>query len=113
MKLKSKGIKLNVSKCNFFKQKEKYLGQIISKDGYQADPDDASVLENFRKSPKTVGEICLLLGFLRYYRDSVKIFSSILKPLYDLLKVENDLLEIKAPYTKGKQQKYSQLDSRV
>ena len=36
MKLKSKGIKLNVSKCNFFKQKVKYLGQIISKDGYQA-----------------------------------------------------------------------------
>ena len=40
MKLKSKGIKLNVSKCNFFKQKVKYLGQITSKDGYQADPDD-------------------------------------------------------------------------
>ena len=113
MKLKSKGIKLNVSKCNFFKQKEKYLGQMISKDEYQADPDDASVLENFRKSPKTVGEICLLLGFLRYYRGYVKKFSGILKPLYDLLKVENDLLEIKAPNTKGKQQKYWQLDSGV
>ena len=42
-----------------------------------------------------------------------KIFSSILKPLYDLLKVENDLLEIKAPNTKGKQQKYWQLDPGV
>ena len=40
MKLKSKGIKFSVSKCNFFKQKVKYLGQITSKDGYQADPDD-------------------------------------------------------------------------
>ena len=44
MKLRSKAIKLNVSKCNFFKQKVKYLGQIISKDGYQADLDDAAAL---------------------------------------------------------------------
>ena len=47
MKLRSKGIKLNVSECNFFIQKVKYLGRIISKDGYQADPDHAVALENF------------------------------------------------------------------
>ena len=113
MKLKSKGIKLNVSKCNFYKQKVKYLGQIISKDGYQANPDDAVALENFPKPPKTVGELRSLLGFLGYYRGYVKNFSIILKPLYDLLKVENNSLEIKEPNRKRKQQKNSQLDSRA
>ena len=47
IKLKSKRIKLNVSKCYFFKQKVKYSERIISKDKYQADPDDAAALKNF------------------------------------------------------------------
>ena len=74
IKLKSKRIKLNVSKCNFFKQKLKYPEQIISKDGYQANPDDTAALKNFRKPPKTVGELRLLLGFFGYYRGYVKYF---------------------------------------
>ena len=43
----------------------------------------------------------------------MKNFSIILKPLYDLLKVENNSLEIKALNRKRKQQKHLQLDSRV
>ena len=114
IKLKSKGIKLNVSKCNnFFKWKVKYLGQIISKDGYQADPDDAVALENVWKPPKTVRELRSLLGFLKYYQGYVKNFSIILKPLYDLLKVENNSLKIKEPNRKRKLQTHSQLDSGV
>ena len=110
-RLKSKGIKLNISKCNLFKQKVKYLGRIISKDGYQADPNDAVALENFRKPPKTVGELRSLLGFLGYYRGHVKNFSIILKPIYDLLK-EDSSKEIKSPKGKKKQQhKTSQFDS--
>ena len=83
MKLRSKGIKLNVSNCNFFKQKVKYLGRIISKDGHQAYTDDAVALKNFRKPPKTVEELRSRLGFLGYYRGYVKNFSIILKPFYD------------------------------
>ena len=104
---------MNVSKYNFFKQKVKHLGRIISKDGHQADLDDAVALENFRKPRKIVGELHSLLGFLGYYRGYVKTFLIILEPLYDLLKVENNSLEIKAPNRKRKQQKHSQLDSLV
>ena len=43
----------------------------------------------------------------------MKIVSIISKPLYDLLKVENNSLEIKAPDRKSKQQKHSLLDFRV
>ena len=74
VKLKSKRIKLNVSKCNFFKQKVKYPERIISKDGYQANPDDTAALKNFRKPSKTVGELRLLLSFFGYYRGYVKNF---------------------------------------
>ena len=75
---------------------------MILKDGCQADPDDAAALENVQKPLKTVGELRSLLRFLGYYRGYLKNFSIILKPLYDLLKVENNLPEIKA--TKGKKE---------
>ena len=112
-RLKAKGIKLNITKCNLFKQKVKYLGRIISKEGYQADPDDAVAIENFRKPPKTVGELRSLLGFIGYYRGYVKNFSIILKPIYDLLKGDSSK-EITTLKGKKKQQhKLSQLDSRI
>ena len=85
-RLKEKGIKLNAKKRHFFKSEVECLGCLISKDGYRADPQDSKALENFRAPPKTVGELCSLLGFLGYYRCYVKNFSEILKPLYDLLK---------------------------
>ena len=89
------------------------MGGIISKDGYQADSNDVVALENFRKPPKTVGELRSLLGFLGYYRGYVKRFSIILKPIYDLLKGDSSK-EIKPPKGKKKQQhKTSQLDSRI
>ena len=95
MKLKLKGIKLNDSKCNFFQQKIKYIEHTILKDRYQAYPDDAVALENFRKPPKTVGELRSRLGFFGYYRGDVKNFSIILKPLNNILKGESNSQEIK------------------
>ena len=58
---KEKGIKLNAKKCHFFKREVKYLGRLISKDGYRADPQDSIALEKFRAPPKTVCELRLLL----------------------------------------------------
>ena len=95
MKLKLKGIKLNDSKCNFFQQKIKYIEHTVLKDRYQAYPDDAVALENFRKPPKTVGELRSRLGFFGYYRGDVKNFSIILKPLNNILKGESNSQEIK------------------
>ena len=67
-RLMEKGIKLNAKKCHFFKREIKYLGRLISKDGYRADPQDSIALEKFRAPPKTVGKLRSLLGFLEYYR---------------------------------------------
>ena len=37
--LREEGIKLNLLKCDFFKNEIKYLGRLISKDGYRLDPE--------------------------------------------------------------------------
>ena len=87
-RLKSKGVKLRVDKCEFCKPEVRYLGRLVSADGYRADPEDVQALEKFREAPKNVGEVRSLVGFLGYYRSYVKDFAKCLKPVYDLLKTD-------------------------
>ena len=87
-RLKSKGVKLRVEKCEFVKPEVRYLGRLVSAEGYRADPEDVKALEKFRAPPKNVGDVRSLLGFLGYYRNYVKDFARKLKPVYDLLKTD-------------------------
>ena len=85
-RLRSKGVKLRAEKCHFLKREVRYLGRLVSGDGYRMDPADTEALEKFREAPKNVGELRSLLGFVGYYRCYVKDFARKVKPLYDLLK---------------------------
>ena len=89
-KLKEKGVKLRADKCNFFKREVRYLGRLISQNGYRCDPIDTAALEIFRTPPKTIGELRSLLGFFGYYRCYVQDFSKLMCPLYDLLKFDDN-----------------------
>ena len=89
-RLNAKGVKLRAEKCCFGKQEVRYLGRLVSADGYRADPAEIEAIEKFREPPKTVGELRSLLGFMGYYRCYVKDFSRRVKPLYDLLKEEKE-----------------------
>ena len=90
-RLREKGVKLRVDKCVFAKLEVRYLGRLVSGDGYRADPEDVKALQKFREAPKTVGEVRSLLGFLGYYRGYVRDFAKKLKPVYDLLKIEQNV----------------------
>ena len=67
-RLLEKGIKLRPDKCVFRETEVRYLGRLLSGDGYCADPGDTVVLENFHVPPKNIGELRSSLGFLGYYR---------------------------------------------
>ena len=75
---KQKGIKLNVSKCHFFKQKVKYLGQMISKMGIR--PTHMMLLHGILS--KTT-KICLRTSFNFGFP---RILSRLCEKLYDYLK---------------------------
>ena len=86
-RLKSKGIKINPSKCEMFKREVRYLGRIISEDGYRVDSENIkAVTDLLKKQPQTIGEVRKLLGLLNYYRRYVKNYATTAHPLFQLLK---------------------------
>ena len=85
-RLQEHGIKIKPSKCKFFQRQFRYLGRVVSGDGYSLDSADTAAVHNLAKEkPATVGDVRKLLGFLSYYRQYIQDFSRIAKPLHDLM----------------------------
>uniref|UniRef100_A0A3B3IJJ6 Gypsy retrotransposon integrase-like protein 1 n=2 Tax=Oryzias latipes TaxID=8090 RepID=A0A3B3IJJ6_ORYLA len=108
------GVKLKPTKCEIFRDRVKFLGKIVTKDGYCMDPAEvAPVLALKDRKPKTVGDLRKMLGFLSYYRPYIPNFSRIAKPLYSLMTIDRKTSsEIKRAISnqkKGKRNKAEQL----
>ena len=57
-RLKDKGIKLKPKKCELFRKTVRYLGCLVTEQGYMMDPKDKdAVLQLKNRSPKTIGEL--------------------------------------------------------
>ncbi len=85
-RLRSSGLKLKAKKCQLFKNEVCYLGRIVSADGHRLDTKNTEVIQSLRETcPKSVSEVCKLLGFLGYYRRYIKDLARIAKPISDPL----------------------------
>lgn len=89
LKLRSAGIKLKPSKCNFYKQKINILGFVVH-DGFVY-PDTAKIecIKNAKK-PKTYKELKSFLGLCDYNRSFVPKYAHITASLYQLFKKEDE-----------------------
>ena len=89
-RLKKHRVKLKPRKCKLFEREVTFLRRIVSKEGYKLDPSCIKLVLALRDSPpKTVNEVCRLVGFLNYYRRYVRDFSRIANPIYDLVKTRS------------------------
>ena len=104
LRLREKGIKLRADKCVFAKKEVRYLGRIITGEGYKPDPADTAALEKFREAPKTVGELRSLLGFFGYYRCYVENFSKKMRSLYEMVSSKDSGKVKEKGVKKGKSQ---------
>lgn len=70
------------------KEEAKFLGHIISSEGYTADAKKTKVIKNYRQS-QNIRQIRAFLGLSGFYCKFVKNFSELSAPLSNLTKKSN------------------------
>ena len=105
--LRENRVKLKPRKCKLFRKEVSFLGRVVSADGYKLDQSSIAPVLNLAKNlPKTVGEVCQVIGLLGYYRKYIKDFSHKAKTIYDLLTTKlakEDIVKVKShSRSKGK-----------
>jgi hypothetical protein len=95
------------SKCEFWLKEVGFLGHVLSAGGVSIDPSKiTSIME--RKAPTNPTEVRAFLGLAGYYRKFVEGFSSIARPLTQLLKKDK-----KFEWTEKCEQSFQELKKRL
>ena len=84
-RFKTAGLKIKLSKCQFFKTQLHYLGHKISADGLESLPKKLEAIKNLAPA-KNMDEACQILGLLYYCRSFAPAFADITTPITNLLK---------------------------
>ena len=83
-RLKDAGVTLN-DKCEFSKQRMKFLGHVISENGVEADPEKTKAIREFPR-PTTVTELQRFHGMVNQLAKFLPNLATINEPLRQLLK---------------------------
>ncbi|CAK1598324.1 unnamed protein product [Parnassius mnemosyne] len=84
-RLRDAGLVVQKEKCEFFQEEVNYLGYTIDKYGLKKSHEKVKAIVK-APVPTNTNKLQSFLGLVNYYRNFVKNASSILSPLYDLLK---------------------------
>ncbi len=84
-RLQTAGLKVKLSKCEFLRNRIRFLGHEINENGIHTQADKIEAVSKF-PVPKTADNVCSLLGLAGYYRPYVRHFSATASPLNQLLK---------------------------
>jgi len=79
-RLKEKGLEAKPSKCVLFRNLIDFLGDMISADGIQPQPDKLAAIRDW-PTPHCLRGVRAFYGLASYYRKFVKDFASIAQPL--------------------------------
>jgi hypothetical protein len=80
IRLRDAGLQADIKKSEFSVERTKYLGYILTTHGLEIDPDKVEPLWNWIR-PNTVTGVKSYLGFCGFYRQFVRNFGLIAKPL--------------------------------
>ncbi|KAL5840569.1 hypothetical protein ACOSQ4_013177 [Xanthoceras sorbifolium] len=79
------GMKLNPTKCSFGVSSGKFLGYLVTKRGFEANPDQIQSIVNLR-SPKSIKDVQKLTGRLTALYHFISKSSKKCKPFFDILR---------------------------
>jgi len=91
-RLRSAGIKLKPSKCEWAQSNIIFLGHHLSGEGVMPDPGNTDKVKNF-PTPKNVKQVQTFLGLAGYYRRFQKDYAKIALPLTNLTKTTPNTLK--------------------
>ena len=86
------GLKLKLSKCNFFCTEINYMGHKVSVAGMEPGTEGLKGIAEI-KPPAMYTQVSKFLGATGYFRRFIKGYTKIAKPLNDLLQGENSKLK--------------------
>lgn len=84
-KLKSAGLKLNLRKCTFFKEKVSYLGFDIDKEGLKTNSSRIEAVLD-APIPNDISEVRAFVGMVNHYSKFIPDFANKMYPIYELLR---------------------------
>jgi hypothetical protein len=87
-RLRAHQLYAKLNKCEFWLEKIAFLGHILTAEGIEVDPSKVEAVSKW-KQPSNVSEVRSFLGMAGYYSRFIKGFSSIARPMVELLKKDN------------------------
>src|SRR6266498_3484829 len=85
--LRQAELKLKLEKCEFAKKQLKYLGFIVGEFGIKPDPKKVRAIVD-QPAPANQTQIRSFLGMIRFFRNHIQGFSTIVGPMTNLLAKE-------------------------
>jgi len=79
------GLEINVKKCQFLVERVTFLGYVIENVTLHPSPDKSQAVVSFPE-PKSLKDVQSFLGLTGYFRKFIANYSTIAKPLSDLLR---------------------------
>ena len=83
--LRKYGLYANLKKCRFHKDKVRFLGFVVSRDGIRMEEERIDAVKKWPE-PQSVRDIQVFIGFANFYRRFIKGFSRIAASLTAMLK---------------------------
>ena len=87
-RLTNAGVTLNTDKCTFRVPKIKFLGNVVSANGIEVDPEKVAAVVNL-PAPKNVHEVCVFLGMVNHLGEFAEHLANKTKPIRDLMQKDH------------------------
>lgn len=107
--LHNNGLKIKLSKAEWFKREVKFLGHLIGGDKIKKSPEFFNKVKEFEK-PQTVGAMRSFLGLINFHRNFIDQCARLTHPLTDLLSLGD---KVKIEWSPELEQAYDEIRNRA